>query len=207
MFSLQDRSSSVPENNASTSSPLFCISPKKESANFKSSKIEPNVDDFSEEKCFENQEVGSFLPRVCEQKEQILDHSEGNVSTPSQKLSPSSLRDQPAEGEVLEAEKTKRITDDEILDFIEKEVALLYSTERQSFSPVLTEQCTTATGQEDEVKASKGAEFSPTSQEKCDISASEKHVAGTPNSAVDSSRHVHKNVEKYSSVNFTSMKT
>lgn len=177
MFSLQDQSSSVPENNTSTSSPLFCISPKKESANFKSSKIEPNVDDFSEEKCFENQEVGSFLPRVCEQKEQILDHSEGNVSTPSQKLSPSSLRDQPAEGEVLEAEKNKRITDDEILDFIEKEVALLYSTERQSFSPVLTEQCTTATGQEDEVKERKGAEFSPTSQEKCNISASEKHVA------------------------------
>lgn len=207
MFSLQDQSSSVPENNASTSSPLSCISPKEESANFKSSKIEPNVDDFSEEKCFENQEVGSILPRVCEQKKQILDHSEGNVSTPSQELSPSSLRNQPAEGEVLEAEKTKKMTDDEISDFIEKEVELLYYNERQSSSPVLSEQCTTAPGQEDEVKESKGTEFSPTSKETCDTSASETHVAGTLNSAVDSSRHVHKNVEKYSSVTFTSMKT
>ncbi|XP_063316390.1 uncharacterized protein LOC134615718 [Pelmatolapia mariae] len=182
MFSLQDQSSSVPENKAFTSSPLICISPKEESANFKSSKIEPNVDDFSEEKCFENQEVGNFLSRVCGEKKQILDHSEGNVSTPSQKLSPSSLRNQPAEGEVLEAKKTKGMTNDqknELSDFIEKEVELIRSehTEQQRFSPVLTEQCTTATGQEDEVKESKGTEFSPTSEEKCDVSASEEHVA------------------------------
>ncbi|KAL3976546.1 NLR family CARD domain-containing protein 3 [Sarotherodon galilaeus] len=187
MFSLQDQSSSVHENKASTSSPVICISPKKKSAHFKSSKIEPNVDDFSEEKCSENQEVGSFLPRVCGQKKQIVDHSEGNVSTPSQQLSPSSLRNQPAEGEVLKAKKTKVMTNDkknELFDYIEKEVALVRLdlrmedyTERQRFSPVLTEQCTTSTGQEDEVKESKGTESSPTSKEKCDIFASEKHVA------------------------------
>lgn len=205
MFSLQDQSSSVHENKASTSSPVICISPKEKSAHFKSSKTEPNVDDFSEEKCSENQEVGSSLPQVCGQKKQIVDHSEGNVSTPSQQLSPSSLRNQPAEGEVLEAKKTKGMTNDELNDYIEEEVALVWLnirmedyTERQRFSPVLTEQCTTSTGQEDEVKESKGTELSPTPKEKCDTFASEKHVAGTLNSAVDSSRHFLKNLRSVS---------
>ncbi|XP_030576304.1 uncharacterized protein LOC115773612 [Archocentrus centrarchus] len=148
-----------------------------------SSNIELNFDDFSDERRYKNQEVGSSLVSQNSglKKRKILDHSEGTLATLSQKICPFSLRSQLSKGEVLEFEKAKPMTNDQILDFIEKEVALLKSAPRrkddiewQRFSPVHNEQCTTAPGQEDDSIPLLPFELSSRSKGKCDMSASEK---------------------------------